>query len=97
MTRAEARKQRADRVERRRHAEALCAWDFLTNGDLRGEHAKRCVRPAGVLCSRDYDPGPVPEDERLYEGSALGTLWGLNDFAAWQLAGWNVRRRKGSA
>ena len=64
-----------------------------TNGDLRGEHAKRCVRPAGVLCSRVYDPGMRPEDERLYEHSALGTLWGLNDIAAWQLAGWDIKRR----
>jgi len=94
MTRAEARKQRALAHDRRRDAEALCAWDFLTNGDLRGEHAARCVRPAGVLCSRDYDPGSKPEDERLYEASALGTLWGLNDLGAWQLAGWNVKRRK---
>lgn len=93
MTRTEARKQRADRAAKRRHAEALCAWDFLTNGDLRGEHAKRCVRPAGVLCSRVYDPGPRPDDERLYAGSALGTLWGLNDIAAWQLAGWDIKRR----
>jgi hypothetical protein len=91
MTRDQARKQRAEAVARRRHAEALCAWDFLTNADLRGEHAKRCVRPGGVLCSRDYDPGPKPEDERLYEGAALGTLWGLNDLGAWQLAGWNLK------
>jgi hypothetical protein len=92
VTRAEARKQRASSVARRRHAEALCAWDFLTRGDLHGEHAKRCVRPGGVVCSRLYDPGPAPDDERLYEGAALGTLWGLNDLASWQLAGWNVRR-----
>ena len=98
MTRIQAREQRAEANARRRHAEALCAWDFLTNGDLRGEHATRCVRPAGVVCSREYDPGPAPDDERLYETSALGTLWGLNDRAAWQLAGWNVRkRRRGSA
>ena len=94
MTRADARKQRAKAAESRRHAEARCAWDFLTNGDLHGEHAKRCVRPGGVVCSRFYDPGPVPDDERLYEHSALGTLWGLNDSAAWQLAGWSVKRRR---
>jgi len=93
MTRAQAKQQRADRIERRRDAEALCAWDFLVNGDLRGEHAERCVRPAGLLCSRTYDPGPPPEDERLYAGADLGTLWGLNHQAAWQLAGWDVKRR----
>lgn len=94
MTRTEARAQRADAVARRRDAEALCAWDYLTNGDTRGVHAERCVRPAGVVCSREYDPGPVPEDERLYEGAALGTLWGLNSVAAWQLAGWDITRRR---
>jgi hypothetical protein len=97
MTPAQAKQQRADRIERRRDAEALCAWDFLTNGDLRGAHADRCVRPAGLLCSRDYDPGPPPEDERMYDGAALGTLWGLNDTAAWQLAGWNITRRRAAA
>lgn len=97
MTRAEARKQRATAAENRRYAEALCAWDYLVHGDTLGEHAKRCVRPGGVVCSRDYDPGPPPEDERLYEGSALGTLWGMNRIAAWQLAGWNVKRRRAAA
>lgn len=93
MTQQEARAQRAEAVARRRNEEALCAWDFLTNGDLRGEHSARCVRPGGMLCSRTYDPGPVPDDERMYEGSALGTLWGLNTIAAWQLAGWTLQRR----
>ena len=93
MTREQARAQRAERVAKRRLDEARCAWDFLVHGDLRGVHEDRCVRPGGVSCSRDYDPGPKPEDERLYEGAALGTLWGLNDIAAWQLAGWTITRR----
>lgn len=97
MTQSQAKQQRADRIERRRNAEALCAWDFLVNGDLRGEHAAKCVRPAGVVCSREYDPGPVPDDEKLYEGAALGTLWGLNSIAAWQLAGWDITRRRAAA
>ena len=95
MDRAQARKQRAERVARRRDAEALCAWDFLTRGA--DGHEARCVRPGGVVCSREYDPGPVPEDERLYEGAALGTLWGLNTMAAWQLAGWDVKPRRRAA
>jgi hypothetical protein len=97
MTRGEARAQRAKAAANRRHAEALCAWDFLTRGDLHGEHAKRCVRPGGVVCSRSYDPGPVPEKERLYRGAEMGTLWGLNDIAAWQLAGWDVTSRRRAA
>jgi len=43
-------------------------------------------------CSRDYDPGPPPENEKLYEGSALLTLW-EDTPQSWQLAGWNVKRR----
>jgi hypothetical protein len=55
------------------------------------------------VCSRDYDPGPPPADEKLYEGSALMALWedhpverldGPSDEYAWQLAGWNVKRRR---
>ena len=92
MTRDEARRQRAAEITRQRGDAALCAWDFLT----RPGHENRCVKPGGVLCSRDYDPGPKPEDERLYEGSALGALWGMNEIAVWQLAGWNVRRRRDS-
>jgi hypothetical protein len=91
---ARARAAHAERVSRRRLDEARCAWEFLVFGDTRGAHADVCIRPAGVLCSREYDPGPPPEDERLYEHSALGALWGLNDNEAWQLAGWNVKRRK---
>jgi hypothetical protein len=92
VTREQARRQRAEAAASRRSAEALCAWDFLTRG-VDG-HESRCVRPAGVVCSREYDPGPVPDDERLYERAELGSLWGLNDSAAWQLAGWDVRRRR---
>jgi hypothetical protein len=93
MTRTEARAQRAAAVERRRYQAALCAWDFLTKPD----HDARCIRPGGVSCSRTYDPGPVPENERLYEGAALGTLWGLNSIAAWQLAGWDITSRRRAA
>jgi hypothetical protein len=97
-TAAEARVARANAVTRRRNDEALCALDFLTWGDTRGAHEKRCIRPAGLVCSREYDPGPVPEDEKMYEGTALGSLWGLNgvdeDPFAWQLAGWNIRREE---
>jgi hypothetical protein len=96
MTPLEARAQRAKAHERQRNDARLCALDFLTWGDMQGVHAKRCVHAgtAVPVCSRDYNPGPVPEDERLYEGSALGVLWGLNEAEAWQLAGWNITRRK---
>lgn len=98
MTPEEARVARASAVERRRNRERLCILDFLTWGDSQGRHADRCVRPAGQVCSRDYNPGPAPEDEAMYEGTPLGSLWGLNgtrqDPYAWQLAGWNVTRRK---
>jgi hypothetical protein len=92
----EAKLRRAADVQKRREAERLCALDFLTWGDTQGTHSKRCLRPAGLVCSRDYDPGPVPEDRKLYEGSPLGALWGLNPTEAWQLAGWNIIRRGAS-
>ncbi len=94
MNALEAREHRAKANARRREEERLCALDFMTWGDMQGIHAKRCVRPAGLVCSRDYNPGPKPEDEKLYEGSAIGVLWGLNDDEAWQLAGWNITRRE---
>jgi hypothetical protein len=99
MNPGEARAARSKTNERRRNDERLCALDFLTWGDMQGIHAKRCVYRGTRLpvCSRDYNPGPPPEDEKLYEGSALGVLWGLNDNEAWQLAGWNITRRKGIA
>ena len=90
-----ARAARAERLSRRRLDEARCAWEFL----VKGEPHEDCVYQERGLprCSREYNPGPKPEDEKLYEGTALGTLWGLNgprDPHAWQLAGWNVTRRK---
>lgn len=95
MNRLDARDQRAKRTERIRQEEGLCALDFLTWGDTQGDHAKRCLRPAGLVCSREYDPGAMPEDEKLYEGTGIGSLYGLNgtehDPHAWQLAGWNVK------
>lgn len=94
MSPDEARVARANEIERRRNRERLCILDFLTWGDMQGAHSARCVRPAGLVCSRDYNPGPPPEDEAMYEDSALGVLWGLNDREAWQLAGWNIRRGK---
>jgi len=99
---AQARAQRAEAVAKRRRDEALCVWDFLTWGDTGKEpHAAFCIRPAGLVCSRDYHPGPMPEDEKLYEGTGIGSLFGLNgterDPHAWQLAGWNITRRKDTA
>jgi hypothetical protein len=99
LTPAEARTARAKAVERRRNDERLCALDFLTWGDTQGVHAKRCIH-AGTstpVCSREYNPGPVPEDEAMYEDADIGALWGLNNRQAWQLAGWNVTRRKDAA
>ncbi len=101
----DARDKRRERLERRRLDEARCAWDFLFHGDTRGEHAADCVYVERGLpaCSREYHPGPKPEDENLYKNTPLGVLWGLNDPAplgdpyAWQLAGWNVTRRKDRA
>jgi hypothetical protein len=95
-----ARSQRADAVARRRRDESLCAWDFLTWGDTRGAHANICIRPAGLVCSRAYNPGPPPEDIKLYEGSALGALWGLPGSppvldSSWP--GWNLTKRRDTA
>lgn len=84
-----ARLARAAEAAKRRAAESDCAADFLWRG---GEgHADRCVRPAGLVCSREYDPGPPP-DGKMYEGTMLGALWGLNNTHAWQLAGWTLVR-----
>ena len=96
MNATEAREQRAKRLATRRQDERLCALDFLTWGDEQGIHAKRCIHKGTdvPVCSRDYHPGPMPEDERLYEGTGIGTLFGLGTSQSWQLAGWNVTRRK---
>jgi hypothetical protein len=100
-----------ERASRRRLDEARCAWEFLVKGE---EHHERhgCIRPAGLACSRDYDPGPAPEDEALYAGTGIAALYGgpmeitspytdnhdvrhhVTRSFAWQLAGWNVRKRK---
>jgi hypothetical protein len=93
VTPGDARRARRVELERRRFDEARCSWDFLLHGH--DEHAKRCIRTPP--CSREYDPGPPPDDERLYEGAALGTLWGLNSLATWQIAGWDITRKKGNA
>lgn len=96
MTPLEASAQRAKKLAQRRSDERLCALDFLTWGDEQGVHAKRCVYrgTSTPTCSRDYHPGPMPDDERLYEGTGIGTLFGLSTSEAWQLAGWNITRRK---
>jgi hypothetical protein len=68
-------------VAKRRAAEQACALDFLVYGDdeERGRHATRCV--CSPTCSRDYDPIPYdeaePTDLGLYEGTAIGALYGL--------------------
>jgi hypothetical protein len=101
MTAAEARAQRFARIDRIRGDQRACAFDFLVNGDDRGLHAKRCVY-AGTstpTCDREYDPGPAPDDIRLYEGSELGALWGVStaEGAVATLAalrsGWNIKKR----
>lgn len=96
MNAVEAREARAKKALRRREDERLCALDFLTWGDEHGVHAKRCIHAgtATPVCSREYHPGPMPDDEKLYEGTGIGTLFGLGQTQAWQLAGWNITRRK---
>ena len=96
MTPHEAIAARAARAERIRNDQRLCALDFLTWGDTQGVHAKRCIHKgtATPVCSRDYHPGPMPDNEKLYEGTGIGTLFGLGQAQAWQLAGWNITRRK---
>jgi hypothetical protein len=100
VTPAEARYKRAARLVGLRAAERACAIDFLRHGDERGIHAKRCVFGEADACSRDYDPYPTAEatpDPRMYEGTAIGALYGFGTTAAWQLAGWNVRRHRRNA
>lgn len=102
-TASRARAQRFERVERMTEEQRACAFDFLVNGDERGLHAKRCVWPKYGLpaCSREYDPGPAPEDTKLYEGTTLGALWGLNPQPEGVVAtmnaartGWNIKPRR---
>jgi hypothetical protein len=90
-----ARAARFDRARTRRLDEARCAWEFLIHGDTRGVHADDCVFAARgePACSRDYDPGTPPEDEKMYAHTGIGTLYGWNTNEAWQLAGWNVKGR----
>lgn len=106
MNATEAREQRAKALARRREDERLCALDFLTWGDQHGSHAKRCVHAdtSTPTCSFDYNPGPVPDDEKLYQGTALGALWsqpstseGAVALLAALRAGWNITRRKDAA
>jgi hypothetical protein len=85
-----------------RDAQRDCALDFLIHGDDRGLHAKRCVWPSHGLpaCSREYDPGPAPDDVKLYEGSQLGVLWGITpnpesvvDLMQATRQGWTIKPR----
>lgn len=91
---ARARAARFEAAARRRLDDARCAWEFV----YRGEPHDDCVFEARgePRCSRDYDPGPPPENERLYAGSALMALWEDDPRHAWQLAGWNITRKETS-
>jgi len=92
LTALAARAQRAAEVEHRRAAEAACALDFLVYGDgdapaevlglpvTRVTHADRCIFGPADACSRRYDPRPYAEaepDQKMYEGTAIGALYGL--------------------
>ena len=89
---AEAARARAQKLARESTA---CAARFYWEGR---DH--ECSRPYGVECSRTYDPGPAPDDERLYVNTPLGVLWGLTDIDydrgknPWhaELAGWTLTR-----
>ena len=106
MNRTEAREARAKRLVRRREDERLCALDFLTWGDEHGVHAKKCIHrdTSTPTCSFDYNPGPAPEDEKLYRGTALAALWAQPSTSEAVVAllharraGWNITRRKDAA
>lgn len=72
---------------KRRALEIVDAADFL----LRGEAEHQCA--LDPPCTRDYEPGERPADERMYRGTGIGALFGLGgEQHLWQLAGWNVRR-----
>jgi hypothetical protein len=98
MTPQEARRLRLVDAVNKRNAQRACAADFLRRGDTVGVHAKRCVFGAKDPCRREYDPCPVPEatpdDRRMFERTGIGTIYGWNSSQAWQLAGWNITRRK---
>lgn len=96
LTAADARVQHVYELEARRGREAACALDFLVYGDgesgtflghrVQGvTHAERCVFGARHACARTYDPMPYdeaePVDLRMYEGTAIGALYGLSDDA----------------
>lgn len=109
MTSAEARAQHAAAASARRNAEAACALDFLVYGDgspamfmghtvVGVTHAERCVFGPAKACSRTYDPMPYaeaePADTRLYEGTAIGALYGMpGPELAPLLEGWEIAPR----
>lgn len=90
-----ARRKRDEEVAKRRRQQMACAWRYLTEG----EPHEKCVFHADP-CSREYDPRPTreafPEDIKLYEGTAIGYLYGFinTEQHAWQTAGWNIKRRR---
>ena len=100
MTPKDAKFQRIKRALDQRTAQRACAADFLRHGDEVGIHAKRCVFGKADSCRREYDPCPVPEatpDPTEYRGTGIGSVYGMNgdtDPHAWQLAGWNITRRR---
>lgn len=101
ITAEQARQQMAADRKADRDREAACRLAFLVYGDAYpgedGEpvpHATVCV--CAPACSRNYDPLPYPEaepkDKRLYEGTAIGALYGIagGEHLLGALAGWNL-------
>jgi hypothetical protein len=96
-----AQAKHREELRKRRYNERYDALDFLINGDLNERHTKKCVHAlAGRdACSRDYyavpysDAVPDPND---YAGTGIGALYGFEDTERflWQLAGWNIKRRR---
>lgn len=93
-------KHDAELVQRRQN-ERYDALDFLINGDLDGRHEKRCVYAlrGQEPCSRDYNPTPYADavpDPNLYANTGIGALYGFDGTEGflWQLAGWNLKRRR---
>jgi hypothetical protein len=62
-------------------------------------HADRCVYGEAHACSRTYDPMPYdeaePVDLRMYEGTSIGALYGLNGDTPerLELEGWTLAPR----
>lgn len=96
-----ARKRHAHAVAQQRKAEKEDALDFLMGGDFDNRHTDNCIHAVdgGEPCSRNYNPAPYKEstpNPQQYAGTGIGALYGFegSERFYWELAGWNITKRR---